>query len=140
MGDREICLAYLRVLIVDDSLTIRAMVEELISRHEGCRVVGMAADVPTARVMLADLVPNVITLDLNMPGIDGFAFLDELRAYPHAPVIVVSSATRKGSAAAEEALARGAHAWFDKSRMIVEADRFVRVLKQAVKSRTTRVL
>lgn len=128
----------LRVLVVDDSLTIRAMVEALISRQKGCRVVGVAADVPTARAMIRDLVPNVVTLDLNMPGIDGFAFLDELKKYPHAPVIVVSSATSEGSPAVEEALRRGAEACFDKNRMIAEADRFVQVLKDAVTRRAAR--
>ena len=73
-----------------------------------------------------------------MPGVDGFAFLDELRSYPHAPVVVVSSATTIGSPAAEEALARGADACFDKSKIVSEAKNFIRVLKKASVKKTRR--
>jgi chemotaxis response regulator CheB len=88
---------HLRVLIIDDSLTIRAMLEELIEREPGCRVVGMASNAEEARSMITDLIPNVVTLDLNMPGIDGMTFLDQLRGVGHPPIVIVSSATPAGS-------------------------------------------
>jgi two-component system chemotaxis response regulator CheB len=131
-------MEFLRVLVIDDSLTIRAMVEQVVQKVPGCRVVGAAADVATARAMIDDLAPNVITLDLAMPGMGGLGFLDELRDRPHAPIVVVSSSTADGSDAAEEALARGADACFDKTRLIAEADRFVRLLKLAAKRKLRR--
>jgi two-component system chemotaxis response regulator CheB len=129
---------FLRVLVIDDSLTIRAMVEQVVQRVPGCRVVGVASDVGTARTMIEDLAPNVITLDLAMPGVDGLSFLDELRERKHAPIVVVSSSTSEGSPEAQEALSRGADACFDKTRLIVEADRFVRLLKMAAKRKLRR--
>lgn len=126
---------HLRVLIIDDSLTIRALLEELIEREPGCRVVGRASDASDARAMMTDLIPNVVTLDLNMPGVDGMTFLDELRGTSHPPIIVVSSTTVAGSAGAAEAIRRGAYACFDKSRMVVDAAHFVRLLKAAARSR-----
>lgn len=125
---------YLRVLIIDDSLTIRAMLEELVQREMGCRVVGMASSASEARAMMTDLIPNVVTLDLNMPGIDGMTFLDELHGKAHPPIVVVSSATTTGSPQAVEAVKRGAYACFDKGKMLADAANFVRLLKAASKS------
>lgn len=99
-----------RVLIIDDSTTIRAMVEELLATQAHCHEIALAPDVPTARMLMRTFRPTIITLDLNMPGINGLALLDELRGYPHAPIVVVSSAVKDGSAAAQEALAHGADA------------------------------
>jgi two-component system chemotaxis response regulator CheB len=125
---------YLRVLIIDDSLTIRAMLEELIEREEGCRVVGMASSVDDARAMMMDLIPTVVTLDLNMPGINGLTFLDELHGKIHVPVVVVSSATAAGSPQAAEAVKRGAYACFDKANILLETAKFIRLLKAAAKA------
>ena len=131
-----------RVLIIDDSSTIRAMVEELLATQAHCHEIAMAPDVPTARALMASFRPTIITLDLNMPGINGLELLDELRGYPHAPVVVVSSASTPGSETADEAISHGAHACFDKSKIIVESKRFIRTLKKAsvVKLRTTKGL
>lgn len=125
---------YLRVLVIDDSLTIRAMLEELVQREVGCRVVGMASSASEARAMITDLIPNVVTLDLNMPGIDGMTFLDELQGKTHPPIVVVSSATTPGSPQAIEAIKRGAYACFDKGKMLTDSAKFVRLLKAAAKS------
>jgi two-component system chemotaxis response regulator CheB len=119
--------------VIDDSLTIRAMIEQVISEQPGCRVVGTAADVATAKQMLADLLPNIITLDLAMPGLDGFAFLDALRGTLHPPIVVVSGSTQSGSEIAAKALAHGAAACFDKRRIVSGADEFVNLLKDASK-------
>jgi two-component system chemotaxis response regulator CheB len=121
-------------LVIDDSLTIRAMLEELIEREEGCRVVGTASNANDARSMLIDLIPNVVTLDLNMPGIDGLTFLDELNGKVHVPVVVVSSSTSAGSPHTAEAIKRGAHACFDKANILSETANFVRLLKAASKA------
>jgi two-component system chemotaxis response regulator CheB len=128
----------IRVLIIDDSLTIRAMVEHLISEDCECEVTGVAGDVDAARAMMSRASPDVITLDLAMPGMDGLHFLDELMTHHHSPVIVVSSSTAHGSEAAAQALARGADACFDKSKIIMEAPRFLKVLKRAARKKAKR--
>jgi two-component system chemotaxis response regulator CheB len=123
----------LRVLIVDDSITIRAMIEEIIAHAPGCRVVGVASDVAAARDLIRTARPNLITLDLAMPGIDGIAFLDELASRAHAPVVVISSSTSDGAEAARDAIAHGAEACFDKTRLISEAGRLLRLLRDVAK-------
>lgn len=117
-----------RVLIIDDSITIRAMVEQLLSNQELWSEIAVAPDVPTARRLIETFKPTIITLDLNMPGIDGLAMLDELRFYPHAPVVVVSSSTKEGSDEEKAALKAGADACFDKSRILSDSAKFVRLL------------
>ncbi|CAN5118734.1 hypothetical protein BH10PSE12_BH10PSE12_11240 [soil metagenome] len=124
---------HLRVLVVDNSLVIRAMIEQIIGQDPGCRVVGQAPDVPAARQMLADLLPNLVVLDLDMPGASGMDFLDELRGHTHPPVVVVSSLTKEGAAAATAAIEGGAHACFDKARIVSHRDDFMRVLKEATR-------
>ena len=120
-----------RVLIIDDSVTIRAMVEQLLANQAVWSEIALAPDVPAARRLMETFRPTIITLDLNMPGINGLALLDELKGYPHAPIVVVSSATKDGSAEAKEALEAGADACFDKSRILSDSARFIRVLVKA---------
>jgi chemotaxis response regulator CheB len=120
-----------RVLIIDDSITIRAMVEQLLANQSIWSEIAVAPDVPTARRMIDTFKPTIITLDLNMPGIDGLAMLRELRFYPHAPVVVVSSSTKEGSEEAKEAIEAGATACFDKSRILSDSAKFVRLLVKA---------
>ncbi len=99
-----------RVLIIDDSLTIRALLEGVISRDSDFRVVRAASSVGSARQMMTDLLPTVITLDLAMPEVDGIDFLDELVKQRHAPIPLLSSSTTAGSAARDDALSHGADA------------------------------
>lgn len=120
-----------RVLIIDDSVTIRAMVEQLLTKQDLWSEIALAPDVPAARRLMKTFRPTIITLDLNMPGINGLALLAELKGYPHAPIVVVSSATKDGSAEAREALDAGADACFDKSRILSESAKFIRVLIKA---------
>lgn len=120
-----------RVLIIDDSRTIRALVEELLVTLAHCHEIAVAPDVAAARTLMSTFRPTLITLDLNMPGVNGLAFLDELHGYPHAPVVVLSSAVTDGSEAAKEALARGADACFDKTKIVSESKLFIRTLKKA---------
>jgi|KBSSwiStaDraftv2_1062776.scaffolds.fasta_scaffold12911_6 two-component system chemotaxis response regulator CheB len=123
----------IRILIVDDSLTIRAILDRMIANDPKCAVVGIAPDVDAARSMLARTRPDVITLDLAMPGMNGLEFLDELAKQTHAPVVVVSSSTKDHSEAAAEALAHGAAACFDKAHVVSDAPQFMRVLKKAAR-------
>ncbi len=121
----------LRVLVVDDSLTIRATLEEILQKAGRCRVIGSASSVEEARQMVPALQPDVITLDLALPGTDGLSFLDEIATPLHAPAVVVSSATGPGSEASRDALSRGAAACFDKSRLVAEGHRLVRAVQLA---------
>ncbi|WP_267395378.1 MULTISPECIES: response regulator [unclassified Sphingomonas] len=122
----------IRLLVIDDSATIRALVEQIADADPDCQVVGVAPDVPTARVLIRDRRPNLITLDLNMPGMGGLEFLSELSAAPHAPVIVLSSSATLGSDVVAEALRLGAVACFDKAKIVTEAGRLRKLLRTAI--------
>lgn len=120
------------VLVIDDSLTVRAIIEQLLEGEKDFRVVGSADSVAAAREMIDKFVPSVITLDLAMPGVDGFTFLDELAGHPHAPVLVVSSQTTCGSDVATEAMKRGAKACFDKAELVRHGKSFAALIRKAV--------
>jgi len=124
----------LNVLVIDDSLTIRGIIESVLAGDGGCRVIGPAADVEEARRFLRDCRPDVITLDLALPGMDGMAFLDELKGISHPPVVVVSGSTPPGSLVAKEAVGRGAAACFDKSQLVKDARRLLRLLHGTARS------
>lgn len=116
------------------------MIGQIVEREAGDRIVGFAPDGETAKRMMEEFRPNVITLDLTMPGTGGLALLDYLRTRPHPPIVVVSSATSQGASATAEALDRGADACFDKACIVSDATRFVRVLKAAVRRKARRTL
>jgi two-component system chemotaxis response regulator CheB len=97
-----------KVLIVDDSAIVRQVFAELISRQADLEVVGTAPDPYVARDKIVQLQPEVITLDLEMPRMDGLTFLKKLMHYYPLPVIIVSSLTPRGSQLALEALESGA--------------------------------
>lgn len=118
-----------RVLIVDDSVTIRAMLEHIISADVGCDVVGVAADAAAAHRMMTTKQPDVMTLDLMMPGIDGLQFLRGIQGAQHAPIIVVSSNGKPE--ARNAALEAGAVAYFDKAVLLADAPQFLRELRKA---------
>jgi len=97
-----------RVLIVDDSAVVRKVLSENLSRQRGIEVVGTAPDPYVARDKIVALKPDVVTLDIEMPRMDGLTFLRKLMKYYPLPVIVVSSLTPKGGKVAMEALSVGA--------------------------------
>jgi two-component system, chemotaxis family, protein-glutamate methylesterase/glutaminase len=98
----------IRVLIVDDSALARRAISEALARDPEIEVVGAASDAYVARDQILALQPDVITLDLEMPRMDGLTFLKILQEYYPVPVVVVSSLTPSGSIKALEALAAGA--------------------------------
>ena len=98
----------IRVLIVDDSAVVRQVLSAEISKAEGIEVVGTAVDPYVARDKIVSLRPDVITLDLEMPRMNGLTFLSKLMKYYPLPVIVVSSLTPQGSETAILALELGA--------------------------------
>lgn len=97
-----------KVLIVDDSPLIRKIFSEQLGRDSEIQVVGTAQDPFVARDLIIEQDPDVITLDLEMPRMDGLTFLRKLMAYHPMPVIIVSSLTPAGGALALEALSLGA--------------------------------
>jgi two-component system chemotaxis response regulator CheB len=101
-------LQNIKVLIVDDSAVVRKVFSEQLSKQRGIEVVGTAPDPYVAREQIVKLKPDVITLDIEMPRMDGITFLKKLMQYYPLPVIIVSSLTTKGSKLALEALSLGA--------------------------------
>lgn len=97
-----------RVLIVDDSAAMRQLITFRLRSDKRIIVVGEAASADEARRAISMLSPDVLTLDVEMPGMSGLDFLGKLMQTAPMPVIMVSRETQKGSAAAIEALARGA--------------------------------
>ena len=100
--------ARIRVLVVDDSAVVRKFLVEGLARERDLEVIGSAPDPYVARDKIVLDRPDVVTLDIEMPRMDGITFLRKLMAHMPIPVIIVSSLTPKGSALALEALEAGA--------------------------------
>jgi two-component system chemotaxis response regulator CheB len=98
----------IRVLVVDDSATMRGLIIAMLRRDPGIDVVGQAADPLEARQAIKTLNPDVITLDVEMPNMNGLEFLEKIMRLRPTPVIMVSSLTRKGAQATLQALEIGA--------------------------------
>jgi two-component system, chemotaxis family, protein-glutamate methylesterase/glutaminase len=109
-------MANARVLIVDDSLTMRALFSGVLERAKGIEVVGMAANADEARQMMISLKPNVVTLDIEMPGMSGIDFLEEIMRERPTPVIMLSTLTQKGAEISFRALELGAVDCFPKPK------------------------
>lgn len=95
-------------MLVDDSAVVRKLLGDALRKHPDIDVVGGAADPFIARDMILRYKPDVITLDIEMPRMDGLSFLKRLMEHHPLPAIVVSSLTQQGSAASIEALRSGA--------------------------------
>jgi two-component system chemotaxis response regulator CheB len=98
----------IKVLIVDDSAIVRKLLSDALKCEPDIEVVGGAGDPFVARDMILRLEPDVITLDIEMPRMDGISFLRRLMTHRPMPVIIISSLTQSGSAATIEALRAGA--------------------------------
>jgi len=98
----------IKVLVVDDSAIVRKIFTEQLSREPGIKVVGTAPDPYVARDKIVKIKPDVLTLDIEMPRMDGITFLKKLMRYHPMPVIIVSSLTPKGGRLALEAIESGA--------------------------------
>ena len=96
------------VLVVDDSPTMRALIGSVLHMAPDIRVVGEAADPLEARAAIKALSPDVVTLDIEMPNMNGLDFLEKIMRLRPTPVVMVSSLTRQGTAAAVRALEIGA--------------------------------
>lgn len=98
----------IRVLVVDDSAVVRRVISDELSKFEDIEVVGGAIDPFMAREKIAQLRPDVLTLDIEMPRMDGLSFLDKLMKHFPIPVVVVSSLAPENSENALRALSLGA--------------------------------
>ncbi len=97
-----------RVLVVDDSATMRGLISAALSRDPGIEVIGQASDPLKAREAIKALDPDVMTLDVEMPKMDGLAFLEKVMRLRPFPVVMVSSLTARGAQATIRAMELGA--------------------------------
>lgn len=104
-----------RVLVVDDSALIRLTLQHLLSKESDIEVVATAPDPFIARDKIVELKPDVVTLDIEMPGMNGITFLKKIMHFCPLPVIVISSHTDPGSKLAFDALNAGAVSVIPKS-------------------------
>lgn len=109
----------IRVLIVDDSPLMRALLQHRLEREADIAVAGTAADAAEARQLIKALDPDVVTLDIEMPGMDGLSFLEKIMQLRPTPVILVSGATEQGASATARGLQLGAVGCVAKSQLRV---------------------
>ncbi|MBU3076512.1 protein-glutamate methylesterase/protein-glutamine glutaminase [Sphingomonas quercus] len=108
----------IRAMIVDDSPTMRAMVAHLLTLDPGIEVVGAAAEPAQARAMIKELNPDVLTLDIEMPGMNGIDFLEKIMTLRPMPVVMVSTLTQRGAEATIRALELGAFDCYAKPQRV----------------------
>lgn len=111
----------IRVLIVDDSALVRSILTELLGTDPEIEVVGTATDAYMAREKIKQLNPDVLTLDVEMPKMDGVTFLRNLMRLRPMPVVMVSSLTERGAEITLDALAVGAVDFVSKPKVDVAA-------------------
>lgn len=109
------------VLVVDDSALIRSLMTQIISAHPDLTLVGTAPDAYVAKDMVKRFNPDVITLDIEMPRVDGLTFLDRLMKAKPTPVVMISTLTEKGADATMLALELGAVDFIPKPKIDVQA-------------------
>jgi two-component system, chemotaxis family, protein-glutamate methylesterase/glutaminase len=110
-------LSKLRVVVVDDSALVRRLLAEIIDREPDMQCVGVAADPLVARELIRELDPDVITLDVEMPRMDGLDFLARLMRLRPTPVVMVSTLTEHGADTTLRALELGAVDFVAKPRI-----------------------
>jgi two-component system chemotaxis response regulator CheB len=111
----------IRVLIVDDSALVRSLLTDILKAAAGIEVVGVAADAHAAREKIKQLNPDVLTLDVEMPKMDGITFLRNLMRLRPMPVVMVSSLTERGADVTLDALALGAVDYLSKPKIDLAA-------------------
>ncbi|MEQ1439299.1 chemotaxis response regulator protein-glutamate methylesterase [Fontimonas sp. SYSU GA230001] len=135
----------IRVLVVDDSALMRSLLSELLSADPQIEVVGSAPDPYVAREKIKQLVPDVLTLDVEMPRMDGLTFLENLMRLRPMPVVMVSSLTEHGAEITLQALELGAVDFVTKPKVDLEAglreyaDELVSKIKAAARARVRNI-
>jgi two-component system chemotaxis response regulator CheB len=110
-----------KVLIVDDSALIRSVLKEIIGSQPDMEVVGVAPDPIVARELIKQTNPDVLTLDVEMPRMDGLDFLERLMRLRPMPVVMVSSLTERGSEITMRALELGAVDFVTKPKLSIQS-------------------
>ncbi len=124
----------IKVLITDDSALVRKMLSTYLKRYNNIEVVGTATDPYDARDKIVQFKPDVLTLDIEMPKMDGISFLEKIMKHHPIPTVMVSSRTQEGSNATLKALSIGAVDFVGKpsANTIGTADVFVEELYQKI--------
>ena len=107
----------IKVLVVDDSALVRSLLSEIINKAPGLELVGAAPDAFIARDMVNQFAPDVITLDVEMPRMDGLSFLEKLMVAKPTPVVMISTLTDEGAEATLRALELGAVDFLPKPKL-----------------------
>lgn len=128
-------------VIVDDSALMRQMLSEMLDSDPGIQVLGSAADPIAARALIKSTNPDVITLDVEMPKMDGLTFLEKIMTLRPTPVLMISSLTQKGADTTIQALELGAIDFVAKPTidlregMTAKRDEIVRKVKAAARAK-----
>src|SRR5829696_2041238 len=131
----------IKVLVVDDSALVRRLLSAMLMRAPDIQVVGTASDPYAAREKIKSLNPDVITLDVEMPRMDGITFLENLMRLRPMPVVMVSSLTQRGADVTLRALELGAIDFVAKPRIDVAgslsdyAEELIAKIKMAASAR-----
>ncbi len=134
----------IRVLVVDDSALMRKIIPSLLEEASDIEVVGVAADPMIARQKIKQLDPDVVTLDVEMPKMDGLSFLEKIMSLRPMPVLMISSLTQKGADITLQALELGAVDVVGKPALDVAANmeslgaEIINKVRVAAKSNVTR--
>ena len=137
-------MAKTRVVVVDDSALVRSLLTEIINRQSDMECVGAASDPFAAREMIRNLNPDVITLDVEMPRMDGIDFLSKLMRLRPMPVVMVSTLTERGAEVTLRALELGAIDFVAKPKIGVAdglkqlADEITEKVRTASKARVSK--
>src|SRR5574343_732656 len=110
-------MAKIKVVVVDDSALVRSLLTEIINRQPDMECIGAAADPLVAREMIRERNPDVITLDIEMPRMDGIDFLSRLMRLRPMPVVMISTLTEQGAEVTLRALELGAVDFVAKPRV-----------------------
>jgi two-component system, chemotaxis family, protein-glutamate methylesterase/glutaminase len=137
-------MAKTRVVVVDDSALVRSLLTEIINRQPDMECIGAASDPFAAREMIRNLNPDVITLDVEMPRMDGIDFLSKLMRLRPMPVVMVSTLTERGAEVTLKALELGAIDFVAKPKIGVAdglkqlADEITEKVRTAAKARVSK--
>ncbi len=138
-------MAKTRVVVVDDSALVRSLLTEIINRQADMECVGSASDPFAAREMIRNLNPDVLTLDIEMPRMDGIDFLSKLMRLRPMPVVMVSTLTERGAEVTLKALELGAIVFVAKPKIGVAdglkqlADEITEKVRTASKARVSKL-
>lgn len=136
----------IRVVVVDDSALVRSLLAEIINQQPDMECIGAANDPLAAREMIRELNPDVITLDVEMPKMDGLEFLSRLMRLRPMPVVMVSTLTERGAEVTMRALEMGAIDFVAKPRLGVASglrqlgDEIVEKIRIASQARVARLV